>query len=262
MTGTTDQGCKFRLGAEFVGLFIGLPLLVLALKDQVPVLLPLGLIALACAAWIWRDRTFDRNCLRGECKLPRKSNRGLFLVFAILATTLVAILWEEAFLYLPRERPELWLSLLLVYPVLSVIPQEFIYRTFFFHRFQPLFGNGPRIILASAFAFAFAHIVYQNWLAVSLCFAGGIIFARTYAQTRSLPAVCLEHTAYGLLLFTIGLAPYFGLEHPAPGREPSPAPLHLLTRGAPATPAHPPSTPAPVASDPAIFAAFQIPPAP
>ena len=41
-------------------------------------------------------------------------------------------------LVLPRQRPGLRLLVLLLYPLLSVYPQELLYRTFFFQRYGAL----------------------------------------------------------------------------------------------------------------------------
>jgi membrane protease YdiL (CAAX protease family) len=65
------------------------------------------------------------------------------------------------------------------------------------------------MIAASAAAFAFLHIIFRNWIAVALTFAGGLLFAARYAETDSLFTSSFEHTLYGCWLFTIGLGQYF-----------------------------------------------------
>jgi hypothetical protein len=42
-----------------------------------------------------------------------------------------------------------------------------------------------------------------------LTFFGGYLFAYTYAKTRSLLLVSIEHALYGCLLYTIGLGRFF-----------------------------------------------------
>lgn len=104
---------------------------------------------------------------------------------------------------------------MVLYPLLSVLPQEFLFRAFFFHRYQPLFGEGAGIVLASALAFGFVHIIFGNWLAVVLSFFGGLLFATTYRLNRSMPLVWLEHALFGNLIFTIGLGRYFSSGAPS-----------------------------------------------
>jgi membrane protease YdiL (CAAX protease family) len=98
---------------------------------------------------------------------------------------------------------------MLLYPLVSVYPQELIYRVFFFHRYAPLFGSGLLMIAASALAFGFVHIIFGNWLAVVLCIIGGFLFSLTYQHSGSLLFTCLDHAIFGNFIFTIGLGQFF-----------------------------------------------------
>jgi len=98
---------------------------------------------------------------------------------------------------------------MLLYPLLSVYPQELLYRAFFFHRYQPLFGSGWRMLLASAFAFGFAHVILGNWISVVLCLIGGLLFALTCQHSGSLLLTCLDHALFGNFIFTVGLGQFF-----------------------------------------------------
>jgi len=98
---------------------------------------------------------------------------------------------------------------MVAYPVLSVYPQGLLFRAFFFERYTDLFPGEWAMILASAAAFAFLHIIFRNWLAVALTFAGGLLFAMRYAETNSLATSSFEHALYGCWLFTVGLGQYF-----------------------------------------------------
>jgi membrane protease YdiL (CAAX protease family) len=98
---------------------------------------------------------------------------------------------------------------MLAYPVLSVYPQGVLYRAFFFERYAPLFPGRWMMILASAAAFAFLHVIFRNPLAPAITFAGGLLFAARYAATGSLATSCLEHALYGCWLFTVGLGQFF-----------------------------------------------------
>jgi uncharacterized protein len=52
--------------------------------------------------------------------------------------------------------------------VLSVYPQGIIYRAFFFERYRGLFPGPAMLIVVSAAAFSFAHIIFRNPIAVGL----------------------------------------------------------------------------------------------
>ncbi len=103
------------------------------------------------------------------------------------------------------NQPLLWLGISLFYVLFSVIPQEVIYRHFFFARYQALVTNRAAFVLLNASLFSLAHLMFENLLVLALTFVGGILFALTYQRKRSLILVCLEHSLYGLWLYTLGL---------------------------------------------------------
>jgi membrane protease YdiL (CAAX protease family) len=136
----------------------------------------------------------------------------------ILARWILGVIGMTAFLYfynpsamfaLWRRNPEIIPWILFMYPVISALPQEFIFCSFFFRRYEPFFGGGKVMILASAVVFAYCHILYINPVAPVLSLAGGIIFAMTYHRHKSLALVTIEHVLYGNALFLIGLGQYF-----------------------------------------------------
>lgn len=199
---------------EFVGLFILLPL-VIAWQGETTrrwIIPQLLLITALCLILLWRDESFDRRRL---LVWPRPWRPCLLRIAALLLIG-GAALWALATqlpevhpFSLPREQPVLWLAILLLYPLLSALPQELIFRVFLFHRYRDLFP-GPWILpLVSAGVFALAHLVLGNWVALLLSFAGGLLFAYTYARTRSLGLVTLEHGLWGDWIFTLGMGRHF-----------------------------------------------------
>jgi membrane protease YdiL (CAAX protease family) len=103
----------------------------------------------------------------------------------------------------------MWILVMVFYPLFSVYPQEIIFRAFFFHRYEKLFGNNSWLIISSGLSFGFVHLFFGNWIAVVLSCAGGIFFANTYSKTRSLLIVSMEHSIWGDFIFTIGLGIFF-----------------------------------------------------
>ena len=202
---------RIELVAEFLLLFFVLPLAYRFSPLRIPAL-PLLWIAAAYAWWqLMRDAAFRRAQLWNAAPLPAHL-ASILLIFAAAAF----LLWLGVRLLAPqlqwsfvRQHPVFWAIVLLAYPVLSVYPQGLIYRAFFFERYAPLFPGPWAMILASAAAFTFLHIVFRNGLAVALTFWGGLLFAARYAQTGSLAASCFEHALYGCWLFTLGLGGYF-----------------------------------------------------
>lgn len=132
-----------------------------------------------------------------------------FLLAGLMLGGCTAVFEPHRLLGLPLERTQLWLIVMVLYPILSVFPQEVIFRAFFHARYSPLFHTQRMMLSASAMAFGFAHVLFQNWVAILLCTAGGLIFGMTYERTRSLALVWIEHAIYGCFIFTIGLGYYF-----------------------------------------------------
>jgi uncharacterized protein len=98
---------------------------------------------------------------------------------------------------------------MIVYPLISVIPQEVLFRGYFFHRYGPLFGARLGMIAASALAFGWVHIIFGNWISVALTTVGGVLFGATYRKSGSLLLACLEHALFGNFIFTIGIGRFF-----------------------------------------------------
>ncbi len=111
--------------------------------------------------------------------------------------------------YLVHEKPQIIPFLLVFYPLFSALPQEIIFCSFFFRRYERFFGNGKLMVFASAVLFAYAHMLFINPVAPALSFIAGLIFAQTYRTTQSLALVTIEHGLYGNALFVIGLGWYF-----------------------------------------------------
>ena len=116
---------------------------------------------------------------------------------------------EPEMMRLATERGGFIIFLLCLYPIVSALPQEFIFCSFFFERYKPFFGEGYMMVAASAVTFAYAHCLYLNPIAPTLSLLGGVIFALTYLRTKSLATVTIEHGLYGDFLFFIGLGMYF-----------------------------------------------------
>lgn len=204
---------KNRRTVEFLIVFIFIPVMLIFINHIagrliIPVLLITSFILFKR---LQKDSDFDRNSLwKGQ--LNKKEFKGIFYRFipgALLLGIVTYILLPDFFLAFPREVPVFWLLVMILYPLVSVYPQELIFRTFIFHRYQCVFSGKYGMITASAVAFGMYHLFFCNWIAPVLSFAGGFLFARTYARTRSAAAVFLEHALWGDLIFTVGLGIYF-----------------------------------------------------
>ncbi|NGP87221.1 CPBP family intramembrane glutamic endopeptidase [Fodinibius halophilus] len=195
---------------EGVLLFIGLPLMFYWQLIPLPKILALVSVAVYCGFRLWRDRSFKVDLfIRDDLHDISKTILIRVLLVAILLTGLVWVVYPGQLFAFPFERPFWWMVVMVLYPLLSALPQEFIFRTYFFHRFEQKLPLKHLTVVLSALAFAFLHIIYDNWWAIALSFIGGLFMGRTYQKTRSLYWVTLEHAIYGCLVFTTGMGSFF-----------------------------------------------------
>lgn len=203
------------LVAELLLIFVGLPVGYLLSPVPIPALPLLWLVA-GYAWWqLWRDRSFDRTRLWNSSALAGQIGAivAIFVVAALLIWIAVHQWAPQMEWRLIRQSPVLWAVVMMLYPVLSVYPQGILYRAFFLHRYGGLFseGSGGRwaLLLASASAFGFLHIIFRNPVAIVLTCLGGVLFAMRYVKTNSLLTSSIEHALYGCWLFTVGLGEFF-----------------------------------------------------
>lgn len=166
---------------------------------------------LVCGGYLVWDRSFDsrRLWLNGAGVKGLAPVLLAFVPLAALVALGVWLLMPHNFLSLPRQRPELWRMIMVLYPIFSVYPQEVIFRAFFFHRYRSIFRSEWAMILASGLAFGWAHLLFNHWLSVAMSAVGGVLFAWTYARTKSTIFASIEHALWGDLVFTIGLGAFF-----------------------------------------------------
>mgnify|MGYP006272088105 FL=1 len=195
--------------SEALAIFVVLPLLNRGTL-RVPPVAALAALGAYIGTVLTVDREFRPYEHRNERALVTHApwvlakfiGTGLFTAAVIRAVT------PEEFLRDVRERPRALARELTLYWTLSVIPQELLYRTFFYHRYQPYLPSHA-LLLMNAAAFGFAHVIFKNTVAPLLTFGAGLLFAHSYERHRSLPLVSLEHALYGGLIFALGLGKYF-----------------------------------------------------
>lgn len=199
-----------ELGLVFAGAPVAMAYAVQAL--HVPLFVVLQPVLAIFIVYLLWDPTFrvKRELSRGFGGAELASILALFLVIGGATAALVQQQFPADFLSFPRYRPRLWMLIMIFYPLLSVIPQELVYRTFFFHRYGPLFGHRRWIaVVANGLLFGFAHIIFGSVVSIVLSCGLGLLLAWRYTETRSFWAVWLEHALYGQLVFTVGLGRYF-----------------------------------------------------
>ena len=137
----------------------------------------------------------------------------LIAKFAVAVFVLsLAVLWAtapDAMFVLLREQPVLMLAIAVLYPLVSALPQEIVFRPLFFRRYVGILPRGRGIMLANAAIFSLAHLMYWSWIVAAMTFAGGLVFAWAYEEKRSFPLAFALHSVAGVALFTAGMGVYF-----------------------------------------------------
>lgn len=199
---------RLWLALEYLILFFLLPLVYVAGAwpwHPMLLMIPVGIVAVLWYVYVIEQRR--ATLLRVPD--PATNVTAILLLFGVLATCLVAVLWltfpPERLFWMPRNRPGMWVLLLVAYCLISVVPQELYFRSFFFERYRTLFRTPLSLIAANALAFAFPHVMFDNWIAPVLCLAGGVIFGVRYHKTRSLLLTSFEHALWGMLVLSVGL---------------------------------------------------------
>jgi membrane protease YdiL (CAAX protease family) len=139
-----------------------------------------------------------------------------FFVFSFISLVIFIGIFSPDHLFVFSESLDNWIKGIILYCLLSVFPQEFIYRQFFFERYSVLFRNKTLMIVLNGIVFAFAHIIFNNPIAIISTFLFGMLLAWRYINTKSVWAVYLEHCLWGSMVFLIGLEPYFYTGIPDP----------------------------------------------
>ena len=157
-------------------------------------------------------RTVIKNQLitrRSLYTLPLKSFWKVivlrFIILIICSTILMYFSEGEKLFIVVKNNPSIWLMVSIFYSVVSVYPQEFLYRSFFFNRYSLLLKNPYLLIAVNALFFSFAHIMFKNLFVLFITLIGGVIFSITFLKTRSLLLTSIEHALYGSWLFTVGM---------------------------------------------------------
>jgi hypothetical protein len=200
---------RWRLLLELAIVFVALPAALARKWIVVPPIPLLVVCSLLAFLLVRREGRFGPERMLGW---PEEGVRWmLYRTAAFCAIIGIGVWWfsPSRLFDLLQEAPWLWAAVMILYPLLSVYPQEFLFRGFFFHRYRPLFRNDMSMVLASAMAFGFVHIIFGNWISVGLSAIGGILFSITYLQTKSVLVAAVEHALFGNFLFTIGLGEFF-----------------------------------------------------
>ena len=139
------------LAVECAVLMMGLPLVlywILPIRYLLPVIWATALLCHLTYRALTRQSTRD---WWNRAAVTRTNLRPILQRFAVSALLMAGATWlcaPQLLFGMVRENPAFWLLVMLLYPLLSVVPQEIIFRSFFFARYRTIFTRPPVMVAA------------------------------------------------------------------------------------------------------------------
>jgi len=191
---------------EFFFIFLIIPSTIFFLDSSIIIFLTLYLVSILSLVILYFDKTFLFTSLK------KKIDWTFVIIFSVIFFFLgffYVLLVDENLLFIfPKTNFKLWLIVIFIYPFLSVIPQELVYRVFFFQRYFPNINRFYFPMFLNLVVFAYGHLVFSNMHAIIITAIVSPIFTYAYLKKSFLTCVIL-HTLGGQIIFTLGLGKYF-----------------------------------------------------
>ena len=192
---------------ELFFIYLFLPLFALIFQSKILIFTLMYCVFIFLLHKLRKDKNFQFKSLTK--KINWKISFISFFVFLIFSYFYVLFYDPTLLFSFPKNNLPLWVTVMFIYPFFSVIPQEIVYRVYFYQRYKKLFsGNLLLLTLLNLFFFSFAHIVFNNPHAILITAIASPIFSYLYIKESFLTCV-LVHSLGGQILFTIGLGEYF-----------------------------------------------------
>lgn len=200
---------NFYTVLEFLLFFVFVPFLTNWFLDGWYKIFPLFIIAVIFFTLLYKDPEFDNGIFTRINREHLKRSVARVVVITLLLIWFTWWIFPDLMLQYPMEDFGGYLITFFVYPVASVLPQEIIYRVYYFHRFKEIVPEKYLLILSNAIIFGLTHWIYGNWVAPIATFLVSWIFIFSYLKSKSLLNVSIEHYFYGLVMFTVGFGYFF-----------------------------------------------------
>ena len=154
--------------------------------------------SLTALAWVLATSLFPR---RSATRLGLTSSgfrKSLWVISAAaaIASLFVSTAWVVGGLH-PAFGSRTDSYTYLAYGLWAVV-QQFILQSYVFVRFESLFADNKKAVLACAILFAFVHI--PNPVLTIATFAGGLVFCEIFRRYRNLYSLGIAHALLGISL--------------------------------------------------------------
>lgn len=212
LTETPDlRSRRARLWVEFIGFFVLAPL-VIAVAFPPRMMFPLlfGFTALGLVLLHYTPGFGWGSLARGLRRIDWRLVAGFALATAVIGGGTLWLTAPEAAFFLLRNNLPLLLMIAALYPVLSALPQELVFRPLFFRRYGALLPGGETApLVLNAALFSLAHLMYWSWVVALMTFSGGLVFAWAYERRGNFPEAVVLHSVAGVIVFALGLGVFF-----------------------------------------------------
>jgi len=145
---------------EFLLFFVFIPFIANRYLEDWFKIIPLIFIAVLFTILLRIDPNFDNGVFFRLNRYRLKKSVTRVIIITILLIWFTWWVFPDLLLYYPREDFEDYLITFFLYPIASVIPQEIIYRVYYFHRYQKLVPEISLLMLSIAFIFGLTHWIY------------------------------------------------------------------------------------------------------
>ena len=191
---------------EFFFIFLIIPSTIFFLDSSIIIFLSLYLVSILSLVILYFDKTFLFTSLKK--KIDWKFVIIFSVIFFFLGFFYLLLVDKNLLFIFPKTNFKLWLIVIFIYPFLSVIPQELVYRVFFFQRYFPNINRFYFPMFLNLVVFAYGHLVFSNMHAIIITAIVSPIFTYAYLKKSFLTCVIL-HTLGGQIIFTLGLGKFF-----------------------------------------------------
>lgn len=194
---------------EFLLFFVFVPFLTNRFLDGWYKIFPLILIAVFFFTILYKDPEFDNGIFSRINGDHLRRSVARVIIITLLLIWFTWWIFPDLLLQYPIEDFQGYLITFILYPFASVLPQELIYRVYYFHRYKEIVPEKYLLMLSNAIIFGLTHWIYGNWVAPIATFLVSWIFIFSYFKSKSLLNVSIEHYFYGLVMFTVGFGYFF-----------------------------------------------------
>jgi hypothetical protein len=132
-----------------------------------------------------------------------------FICISIFLGIFTYLRYGDRFFVFPIDRPNAALIFAMIYPLSAALPQEIIFKCFFFQRYRSVFPGPLSLIMLNGLSFGLFHLWYANMIAPIFSIFAGMILAYRYLKTKSLLIISIEHSLMGIFLYVVGLGWFF-----------------------------------------------------